>query len=142
MARRPETPADAGRAWPVRLRPGDDLRLALQATVAAQSCHAAFVLAGIGSLSVARLRLAGASEPMLIAGNTELLSLGGTVAAEGVHLHMSLADAQGRVLGGHAGPGCRVRTTAEVLLQLLPGWDFRREPDPATGFDELVPRPR
>ena len=43
---------------------------------------------------------------------------------------------------GHVAAGCVVRTTAEVLLQLLPGWDFAREPDAATGFDELVVRPR
>jgi len=52
-----------------------------------------------------------------------------------------VADARGRVTGGHAGEGCIVRTTAEVLLALAPGWDFAREPDPATGWDELVVRP-
>jgi predicted DNA-binding protein with PD1-like motif len=38
--------------------------------------------------------------------------------------------------------GCIVRTTAEVLLTLLPEWEFAREPDAATGFDELVVRAR
>ncbi len=50
------------------------------------------------------------------------------------------ADASGRVLGGHAGYGCIVRTTAEVRLAPLPGWHFTREPDSATGWAELVPR--
>ena len=54
---------------------------------------------------------------------------------------MSLADASGRVLGGHVAPGCIVRTTAEVLLQLLPGWDFQREADADTGWAERVIRP-
>jgi uncharacterized protein len=53
---------------------------------------------------------------------------------------MSVADAEGRVLGGHVAYGCMVRTTAEVLLLLLPGWSFTREPDPATGHAELVVR--
>jgi predicted DNA-binding protein with PD1-like motif len=35
-----------------------------------------------------------------------------------------------------------VRTTAEVLLALLPEWAFSREPDAATGYDELVVRAR
>jgi predicted DNA-binding protein with PD1-like motif len=135
-------PADAGSAWPVRLLPGDDLRLALQAVVVARGLSAAFVLAGIGSLRVVQLRLAGAEQPLRLSGDLELLSLTGSIAADGVHLHMSVADAEGRVLGGHVAPGCIVRTTAEVLLQLLPGWDFRREADTRTGFAELVIRPR
>jgi predicted DNA-binding protein with PD1-like motif len=135
-------PSAVGRPWPVRLQPGDDLRQALQAVVMAQGCTAAFVLAGIGSLNVARLRLAGAEEPIVLAGDMELLSLAGTIAADGVHLHMSLADGQGRVVGGHAAAGCLVRTTAEVLVHLLPGWDFRRQPDAGTGYAELVARPR
>ncbi len=32
----------------------------------------------------------------------------------------------GRVVGGHAAHGCIVRTTAEVLLALLPAWRFAR----------------
>jgi len=53
-----------------------------------------------------------------------------------------VADAQGRVIGGHVMPGCIVRTTAEVVLGLLPGWEFRRQSDTATGYLELVPRRR
>lgn len=47
-----------------------------------------------------------------------------------------------QVLGGHVAPGCLVRTTAEVLLALLPAWQFARESDAATGYDELVVRAR
>lgn len=135
-------PAAGGSVLPVRLQPGDDLRLALQAVVAAHECNAAFVLAGIGSLTDAQLRLAGAAQPITLAGDVELLALCGSIAADSSHLHMSVADADGRVLGGHAAPGCIVRTTAEVLLQLLPGWEFRREADAHTGWAELVIRPR
>ena len=35
-----------------------------------------------------------------------------------------------------------VCTTAEVLLTLLPQWEFAREFDALTGFDELVVRAR
>jgi len=135
-------PTHAGQPCPVRLRPGDDLRLALEVVVRARGASAAFVLAGIGSLRGAQLRLAGAKQPILVTGDLELLTLSGSIAANGSHLHKSLADASGRVLGGHVAPGCIVRTTAEVLLQLLPGWDFQREPDAGTGWAELVIRPR
>lgn len=124
-------------AWPLRLRPGEDLRAALEAAVAAHGEAAAFVVSGIGSLSCTRLRLAGAEHATEWSGDVELLTLAGSVGAGHSHLHASVADAQGRVLGGHVAPGCIVRTTAEVLLARLPGWRFSREPDPATGFAEL-----
>jgi predicted DNA-binding protein with PD1-like motif len=51
---------------------------------------------------------------------------------------MSVANARGEVFGGHVAPGCIVRTTAEILLALLPEHRFSREIDPRTGFAELV----
>jgi predicted DNA-binding protein with PD1-like motif len=129
-------------ALPLRLRPGDDLRAALEQRLAEHGGGAAFVVAGIGSLGQASVRLAGAQEAESIAGELEILTLSGTVGEGGSHLHVSLADAQGRVRGGHVAPGCIVRTTAEVLLACLPGWTFDRAPDPATGYAELVVRRR
>ncbi|HEV7814439.1 MAG TPA: PPC domain-containing DNA-binding protein [Janthinobacterium sp.] len=127
---------------PLRLLPGQDVRAALQAVLAAQRIEAAFVLQGIGSLSVAQLRLAGASQATEWRGDLEILTLAGSLSPDGPHLHMSIADAGGRVRGGHVAAGCIVRTTAEVLLALLPAHRFSREADPASGFGELVVRPR
>ncbi len=131
---------------PIRLTPGQDLRTALEAAVQSQNCHAAFVLSGIGSLSTAGLRFAGAEQPERLTGDLEILSLSGAVAFDGAksssHLHMALSTATGQVLGGHVAAGCIVRTTAEVLLALLPEWEFAREPDVLTGYDELVVRVR
>jgi uncharacterized protein len=126
---------------PLRLKPGDDLREALERFVRDRRREAAFVLAGIGSLERTMLRLAGADEAMRIDGDVEILSLSGSVGPSGSHLHISVADATGVVRGGHAAHGCIVRTTAEVLVALLPGWRFARERDPTTGFDELVAGP-
>ena len=132
------TASDASlRPFPVRLHPGDDLRRALEAVVAAEGASAAFVLSGIGSLRPAEIRLAGAETMLRIDADTELLTLAGSIAANGSHLHMSVSDPHGRVVGGHVGYGCTVRTTAEVLLLLLPEWRFSRAPDPATGWAEL-----
>jgi predicted DNA-binding protein with PD1-like motif len=125
---------------PLRLTPGQDLRGALEAAVAGQACRAAFVVSGIGSLRPACIRLAGAPEPLRLDGDTEILSLSGTIAINGSHLHISVARVDGTVLGGHAAYGCIVRTTAEVLLALLPEWQFTRAPDAATGYEELVIR--
>jgi predicted DNA-binding protein with PD1-like motif len=76
----------------------------------------------------------------------EILTLSGTVALAddgktSSHMHMAISTATGQVLGGHVAPGCLVLTTAEVLLALLPDWQFTRELDAATGYDELLIRP-
>jgi predicted DNA-binding protein with PD1-like motif len=127
---------------PLRLNPGDDLRAALDAALPALGAEAAFVLSGIGSLREARLRFAGREQPQQVVGDLEILTLSGTLGLGGSHLHASLADADGRVFGGHVAPGCIVRTTAEILLAVLADVSFTREPDPATGYAELAIRPR
>ncbi len=126
--------------YPLRLQPGQDLRAALDAVLRDCGVSAAFVVAGIGSLSVTQLRFAGAAQATLIDGDVEILTLNGSLSADGSHLHMSVSDAQGRVFGGHVAQGCMVRTTAEILVALLPGYALSRAPDPQTGFAELVVR--
>ena len=101
----------------------------------------AFVISGIGSLSGARLRLAGAESETLVQGDVEILSLSGTVTPDGAHLHMAVANSRGEVVGGHVCYGNAIRTTAEVLLAELQEWRLAREHDPDTGFKELVVRP-
>ena len=127
---------------PLRLMPDADLRRTLEATLTNRGVRAAFVVGGIGSLRQARLRLAGRNEPEALDGDLEILTLSGSISNDGAHLHMSVADASGRVIGGHVAYDCVVRTTAEVLIALLPEWSFARELDPDTGFGELVVRER
>jgi len=121
----------------LRLDPGDDLRAAVVAALLASGHEAGYVLQGIGSLSVAQLRYAGQPQPDTLRGDLEILTLAGSISADGAHLHMSVSDAQGRVLGGHVCAGCVVRTTAELLLALLSGQRFTRELDQRTGYPEL-----
>ncbi|WP_373987997.1 PPC domain-containing DNA-binding protein [Duganella sp. BuS-21] len=122
---------------PLRLHPGDDLRASVLAALQASGHSAAFVLQGIGSLRVAALRYAGADELSELHGDLEILTLAGSVSPDGAHLHMSVSDARGKVWGGHVGAGCIVRTTAELLLALLPDQRFTREHDLRTGYAEL-----
>lgn len=53
------------------------------------------------------------------------------------HLHIAVADSSGAVIGGHLCAGSLVRTTAELVIGLLPEWRFSRKLDPATGYAEL-----
>lgn len=133
--------APALQAHVLRMKPGDDLRGALEAAfreLQAGSVEAVCVVSAVGSLSCSVLRYADQPEGTKWAVPLELLTLSGTLSKDGVHLHASVADGQGEVRGGHVMRGCTVRTTAEVVLALLPGWQFGREPDAATGFMELV----
>jgi len=128
-------------ALPLRLVPGADLRAAIEAALGTH--RAAFVVQGIGSLSVAQLRYAGVDALTELRGDLEILTLAGSIAPGGAHLHMTVSDAQGRVVGGHVAYGCIVRTTAELLLAVLPDHAFSREMDSAgSGFNELVIRPQ
>ncbi len=130
------------RVVPMRFSPGDDLRLALETWMAQQQEQAGCVISGIGSLSVAQLRLAGQQESTTITGDLEILSLAGTLSPDGVHLHVAVADSTGSVIGGHLCAGSLVRTTAELVVGLLPEWRFCRQLDPATGYAELRIHPR
>ncbi|WP_017297738.1 PPC domain-containing DNA-binding protein [Nodosilinea nodulosa] len=122
----------------LRLTPGQDLKPVLQAFAQAESLEAGIVLTALGSLTRASLRFAAASAATAIDGPLELISLSGTLSQHGMHLHGAVADAGGRVYGGHIMPGCLIRTTAEIVVAGLPHLRFDRRPDPATGYLELV----
>jgi uncharacterized protein len=129
----------------LRLTAGDDLRGALEAAfpelARTHGIAAACIVSAVGSLSHAILRFADKAGGSDVAGPLELLMLSGTLSADGAHLHASVADDHGAVKGGHLMRGSIVRTTAEVVIALLPGWEFRRELDEATGDKELAARP-
>lgn len=126
----------------LRLEPGDDLRRRLEALTVERGWPAAFVIAGIGSLRITALRLADATEPLHLQAPVEILSLCGSLSPAGAHLHMTIADAQGRVLGGHVAAGCEVRTTVELLVEVLEDLRFERVADARTGYPELHITPR
>ncbi|MBX9965491.1 MAG: DNA-binding protein [Burkholderiales bacterium] len=121
----------------VRLRPGEDLRHSLIRIAKQRRLKAAVILSGVGSLSQANLRFAGRPEGTKLAGPFEIVSITGTVSCDGLHVHLSIADAGGRTLGGHLMPGCKVHTTCELALMELAGWRMRRVFDAATGYREL-----
>ncbi len=127
---------------PLRLMPGDDLRVALEAIARDRGLHAAFVLQGIGSLSVARIRYAGIDEPAELHGDFEILTLAGSLSPGGAHLHIAVSDASGGVIGGHVAAGCVVRNDGRNPARRPARLSLFREPDPQTGFAELVVQPR
>lgn len=121
-----------------RLMPDSDLRSSLEAFVAEQQLDAAALVSCVGSLSVARLRLADAGVESEWTGPFEIVALSGTLSAAGSHCHIALAGSDGKVVGGHLCYGCRIHTTAEVVVVALSDYSFSREMDAETGYRELV----
>src|SRR5512132_4532560 len=122
----------------LRLGPGADLKAELLALAARERIRAGWMLTCVGSLSRVRRRLAGGTEHATWQGPFEIVALTGTLSQDGGHLHLAVADQQGRTIGGHLAEGCTVRTTAEVVVAADDRLLFAREHDPATGYDELV----
>jgi uncharacterized protein len=134
----------AGRPYRVhiiRLLPNEDVRAELERWCATQGIEAAVITSAVGSLSTAVIRFGGRSEGTTISGDLEVCSLSGTLSRHGLHVHLALADGNGAMTGGHLLNGCVVRTTLELAVQELGGIRLRREVDPLTGYQELLPEP-
>lgn len=128
----------ASRAVAVRLEPSCDFKLALLELIAAYEIKAGTIACAVGSLSTARLRLAGAQSVAHFDGPLEIVSATGTVGTGGLHVHMAVADASGTVYGGHLLDGCLVASTVElVILDFSDSWRFARSHDERTGYLEL-----
>jgi len=74
-------------------------------------------------------------------GRHEIVSLVGTLS-EGGHLHASLSDVKGGVVGGHVMGDMVVFTTAEIVIGDCCQLEFTREMDDKTGFKELSVHPK
>ncbi|MCP9917571.1 PCC domain-containing protein [Cyanobium sp. ATX 6F1] len=108
------------RSVPLQLAPGTDVRRALE-QLALQEKASGFVLGVVGNLSQAAFQCPGAQQPTLILGELEIITLQGTLAPSGVHLHLSVSDPQCQVWGGHIEPGTLVLKGADLLVGLLDG---------------------
>jgi predicted DNA-binding protein with PD1-like motif len=121
----------------LRLKPGQDLFREIQNFVTQQKIGAGYIATCVGSLSQAQMRFAGAKVGKISTGPFEITSLVGTVSVNGMHLHISLANASGEAMGGHLMPLSLIHTTAEIVIGDLEEVTFTRVPDPQTGFKEL-----
>ena len=95
-------------------------------------------LSGVGSLSHARLRLANRDFYSEYDGLFEIVSITGTVSVHGSHLHIAISDGEGKTIGGHLESGCKIYTTAEIVIAVFNDVIYRREFTEDSGYDELV----
>ncbi|MBL8751389.1 MAG: DNA-binding protein [Planctomycetes bacterium] len=120
-----------------RLLPGQDLRAGIQRFVDEHGIEAGWVATCVGSLTDWSLRFANEKDGSRGSGHFEIVSLCGTVSKNGSHLHLAVSDGEGRTIGGHVLDGCRVYTTAEVVLGESPAHVFTRAVDGSTPWAEL-----
>jgi predicted DNA-binding protein with PD1-like motif len=126
----------------IRLQPGQDLKRSLDDYVKANHIEAACILTCVGSLQKAVIRYANQPDAVTLERKFEIVSLTGTLAESGSHVHISLSDEQGKTIGGHLKEGSEVYTTAEIVLGILTDVEFKRVEDPLTGYKELWIAPK
>jgi hypothetical protein len=138
----PWASSTTARLYALRLRPGDDLLAGLRRFAKERGLRAAYVASCAGSATRASVRYANQPAAAVREGHFEIVSLSGTLTADGAHVHVAFADSTGAAFGGHLMEGTRIYTTAEIVLGELDQVEFAREPDSTYGYRELVPRPR
>lgn len=131
----------ANNIFALRLLPGEEIKSSLERVLQERKINGGAVISCVGSVSCAVLRLANATSGLDISHCSlhvgkphEIVSLSGTLTLDGLHLHMSLSDELGQVVGGHL-VNATVHTTCELVLVHLP--TLHRKFDERTGFKEL-----
>ena len=114
----------------------------IEAVIAEKNIEAGCVLRAVGSLTHATLRLANREYYSEYDGHFEIVSMTGTVSVHGSHLHISISDGAGKTIGGHLVPGCKIYTTAEMVLAIFDDVVYKRELAEDSGYEELVVEPR
>ena len=126
-----------------RLKPGADLFDSIEIFVAEHNIQAGCVLSSVGSLTHTTLRLANRSYYNEYEGHFEIVSMTGTVSTNGSHIHVAISDGDGLTIGGHLVSGCKIYTTAEIILAVLDDVIYKRELlENDSGYEELVVYPK
>ncbi len=129
------------KTYTFRLKPGQDLLDSITAFAAEKKIEAGCVLSSVGSLTHAVLRLANREHYNEYDGYFEIVSMIGTVAVSGSHIHISISDGDGVTIGGHLVSGCKIYTTAEIVLAVFEDMVYSRELlENDSGYEELVVR--
>ena len=122
-----------------RLKSGQFLKEEIERRT--KDVKAGVLLSIVGALKNANLRMAGATPDKQVVkdfkGPLEIVSGTGTISQDGCHIHISVSDNEGKVIGGHLKDGCKVAITAEVIIGIFDDISYERIYDKSTGFKEL-----
>ena len=126
------------RNYTFRLKPGQDLFDSISLFIRQKKIEAGCVLSGVGRLTKAAIRFANQGSVSEFEEYFEIVSLTGTVSIHGSHLHISMSDGKGRTIGGHLGSGCKIYTTAEIVIAAFDDVVYKREYAEDSGYEELT----
>lgn len=127
----------ATKVYAFRLKPGQDLKASIQQLVQDKQIKAGWIGTCVGSLTQYTIRFANQPNGSSDSGHFEIVSLTGTVSVNGSHLHISVSDSTGKTIGGHLMEGCKIYTTAEIVIHSSDDFIFKREKDGTTPWEEL-----
>lgn len=120
-----------------RLKPGQDLKKSIDSLVREKKIEAGWINTCVGSLTEYNMRFANQEKGYSDKGHFEIVSLVGTVSVNGSHIHLSISDSTGKTIGGHLLEGCKIYTTAEIVISETKELIFSREKDGSTPWEEL-----
>ncbi len=145
------------KAVPVRLRTGTDVMDGLKRVCEQQGIKHGAILMGIGSLRQLSYQVltpkpetklgAGYTEPTVIPGPVEILSLQGVVfqseAGETLlHVHGTFSDQHGKVYAGHVVAGANpILATLDAMVAEVADVKLIRRMDPDVGLGLFTPEP-
>jgi predicted DNA-binding protein with PD1-like motif len=124
-----------------RLKPGEDLKTGIQNLVTEKQIKAGWISTCVGSLTNYKIRFANQPGGNSDSGHFEIVSLTGTVSTNGSHLHICINDSTGKTIGGHLMEGCKIYTTAEIVILSSNEFVFKREKDGTTPWEEMQVEP-
>lgn len=135
----------------IRLDPGELFLESVQQILMEEGIRAGVVVSGIGSLSVCHIHVVNAGYPPNLLtrvqdyyeykGSIEVLAVQGIIANGEPHLHITVADDNQNVHGGHVEPGCVVLTMAEIAIITANTLPARRELRYAEKLNQLTHHP-
>lgn len=124
--------------YALRLTKGQDLKYELEKFTKENKIKAGIIISGVGSLSEAIIRNAGAKASIKLTKDLEIVAITGTLSLDGLHLHIAVSDSNLETYGGHLQTGSIVNTTVEIVILELKEYSFQRKFDVNTGYKELV----
>ena len=78
-----------------------------------------FVIGVVGNLSKAVFQCPERTEPTVVKGNLEIITINGKLSPEKVHLHICISDKHCKVWGGHLEKGTKVLKKVNILIGFL-----------------------
>lgn len=120
-----------------RLKPGQDLKAGIDSMVKLHAIKAGWIVTCVGSLTDYHIRFANVENGAKDTGHFEIVSLVGTLSVNGSHIHISICDNTGKTIGGHLLDGCKIYTTAEIIIAASSEMEFKRKEDGTTPWKEL-----